>query len=262
MEASSFDLESNCRACLQPADTLESIFASPADDKPLHFAEILSSLLTSEMEIQPRDGLSQVICENCRVHAVNAYKFQQMCRANDKQAREMLEIRASSIKVEDKKFEAIDGDVLMEDLKPLEEDFETETLDNYEEDDEDSNEDSDDSENKKFGCDSCDLQFQTEKKLEQHMKNEHGDDEESGESDEESARIFNCDLCPKKFKKPSLLSRHLKTHDPNKRPHGTRGAIENQPAGTAGFPLCRLWTSLQVLGVADDASEVAQGQRR
>lgn len=220
MEASSFDVESSCRACLAPSDSLESIFTAPPDDKSLQFSEILSLLLSEVPQIQPGDGLSQVICGSCRVHAVTAYKFQEMCRQNDRHARQLLEIR-SNIKVEmrdEKKFvESMDGDVLMADLKPLEDDFETETMDNFDDDDEESNEDSSTSESRKFNCDSCDQQFQTEKKLEQHTKNEHGDDEET-DSDEET-RIYSCDLCPKKFKKPSLLSRHLKTHDPNKRPH-------------------------------------------
>lgn len=222
MEVSSVDIEASCRACLSPSDNLESIFTSLSDDKTLQISEILSHLISEIPEIKPGDGLSERICETCRINAVNAYKFQEMCRDSDKHAREILEIRGN-IKIEilndDKKsYESIDGDVLMSDLKPLDDEFETETLDNYD-DDEDSNEDSSTSDGKRFSCDSCDVQFESEKKLDQHMKSEHGDEEDSGDSDEESPRIYSCDLCPKKFKKPSLLSRHLKTHDPNKRPH-------------------------------------------
>lgn len=223
MEVSSVDIESSCRACLEPMDILESLFTTQNDDK-LKLCEILSILNCGQIAM-PGDGLSQGICESCRVHAVNAYRFQEMCQMNDKRARQLLQIKVEIIHDEGSKksFESIDGDVLMSDLKPLDEEFEEETVDNYDDDDEESNEDSihdsSTSEGKKFSCDSCEHQFTSEKKLDLHIRNEHGDEEDSADSDEDSARIFSCDLCPKKFKKPSLLSRHLKTHDPNKRPH-------------------------------------------
>lgn len=220
MEVSANEIGASCRACLSTTENLESLFATLTEDsQPLN--EILLLVTPDLNSIELNDGLAQGICESCRIHAINAYKFQEMCRANDKHVRQLL-MKFDSIKEEvDGLAGKIDSDVLMSDLKPLDEEFESETLDNYDEEDEDDDDEEDSSvtsENKKFSCDSCELQFKSEQKLEDHITNEH-QDEESSEGDNEAARIFSCDMCSKKFKKPSLLARHIKTHDPNKRPH-------------------------------------------
>lgn len=229
MEVSAIDIGASCRACLSTPDHLESLFSTLTEDsQPLY--EIFISVTPELGTVQLSDGLSQGICESCRIHAINAYKFQAMCRANDKHVRQLVmstQVKFDSIKEEvetlqEDLVEKIDGDVLMSDLKPMDEEFESETLENYEDDDDEDDDDDGDSsvtsDNKKFSCDSCERHFKSEQKLDQHMKNEH-QDEESSDGDDDAARIFSCDMCSKKFKKPSLLARHLKTHDPNKRPH-------------------------------------------
>lgn len=239
MDLEEINIEASCRTCLLTTHNLESLFETLYESSPL--SQIVCSVVS--IEIQESDKLPHKICASCRANAINAYKFQQMCVSNDRKIRMVFETQTKfdQIKtegageqddlVEDITLQSDSNDVMLADLKPLDEDFESETPNDSQDDDtgtesSSSGEDDDDT-CKNYSCDSCEKQFKSSRKLELHMRNFHAtksksagsDDNESSDDDDESAKIFNCDSCAKKFKKPSLLARHVKTHDPNRRPH-------------------------------------------
>lgn len=254
MEISAFDIATSCRTCLLTSSNLESLFETFFENLPL--SKILN-LINPSLKIDQDDKLSHQICEDCRTNAINAYKFQQMCSSNDKRIRTLIESEmkfvvdvVESIKTEETGSEVnhqddlnilakIEGsldismqsnnsnDVMLTEMKPIEEDFESETPDmsNEDSDSMSSSASDDDNKNEKYSCDSCNKQFTSNRKLDSHMKNTHqksksaGSEDESSDDDDDTMKTFTCDLCPKMFKKPSLLARHIKTHDPNKRPH-------------------------------------------
>lgn len=252
MELSDFDVDRSCRACLLPSHQLEPLFETLFDDSPL--SEILSSVVSS-IEVEKDDvRFPHKICASCQASAVNAYKFQQMCVANDKKIRQLIESQTKfdldgAIKTEEPGSEVLQddlaevslditlqsdsNDVMLTDLKPLDDDSDSDSPNDSQDDSDsmssDASED-DDGKCKKYDCDSCDKSFTSSSKLEHHLRNAHHllkksksagseENESSDDDDDDSAKIFTCDACPKKFKKPSLLARHIKTHDPNKRPH-------------------------------------------
>lgn len=256
LEISALDIATSCRACLLTSNNLASLFESLFDDIPL--SEILNQINPNLNRISQEEvpKLSHQICEECQINAVNAYKFQRMCSDNDRRIRKLIETQMkfeidTTIKTEEEpgnetnqedinlleKIESSldinlqinhNNDVMLTELKPIEEEFESETLDMSNEDSDSMSSSSSESENKakKYNCDSCDKQFSSSRKLESHLENTHrkdksvgSDDNETSDEDDETIKAFSCDLCPKKFKKPSLLARHIKTHDPNKRPH-------------------------------------------
>lgn len=254
MEVSSIDVGSSCRTCLLTSQSLEPLFETLFENTPL--SQIVTQL--SQIEIDFNDKLSHRICELCVANAINAYKFQQMCISNDLRVRQSLEsqlkydIDSDNIKTEegagneilqDDLVEASLGitlgnesnDVMIAELKQLDEEYENETPNDSQDDsdDDDDSSDSDDgssSKSTKFTCDECNKSFKSNDHLEQHKMNIHEtsrksksagseDNESSDDEDDDSTKTFCCDACPKKFKKPSLLARHVKTHDPNRRPH-------------------------------------------
>lgn len=250
MEISTFDIASSCRTCLRVGD-LESLFEVALDSSSM--AQILSTL--TSMEISLIDKLSKSICLDCRNRLSTAYQFQQMAISNDKRMRTLLEGSQQKYDTDDDikteetgnilqddlveaSIEMPDdsNDVMLAELKPLEDEYESETLnDSHDEEDsettnssEDGSEDEDKS--KKFCCDACNKSFKSNEKLEHHVRSNHqsgkhsksagsDENESTDEDDDPASKIYSCDSCPKKFKKPSLLSRHVKTHDPNRRPH-------------------------------------------
>lgn len=259
MEISAIDIATSCRTCLLTSEHLESLFETFFDESPL--SKLLVQVNPNLM-IDQDDKLSHQICDDCRVMAINAFKFQQMCSDNDKRMRTLIENQIkinieSEIKTEEVGTEILQdedlsliekiesslemtlqtnsntNDVLLTELKPLEDEFESETPDmSNDDDDSDSMSSSasedDDDKCEKYTCDSCDKSFGSSRKLECHMKSIHqsgksksagSEDNESSDDGDESTKTFTCETCPKKFKKPSLLARHIKTHDPNKRPH-------------------------------------------
>lgn len=258
MELSAIDIATSCRTCLLTSEHLESLFETFFEESPL--SKLLIQV-NPNLIIDKDDKLSHQICGDCQVAMINAFKFQQMCYNSDKRIRTLVENELkfdidSVIKTEEAGSEQLQhdlgliekiessldinlqadtntNDVLIAELKPLDEEFESETPDmSNDEDDSDSmsSSASDDDEEKceKFTCDSCNKSFSSSRKLESHMKNIHqsgksksagSEDNESSDDDDDSTKTFTCDACPKKFKKPSLLARHIKTHDPNKRPH-------------------------------------------
>lgn len=249
MEVNANDIESSCRTCLQQSTNLKPLFETFYKEAPL--AKILI-LITPELTIDKSDTrLSHLICECCRLSAINAYKFQQMCVDNDKRIRLLIQDQVKNdIKTEEATGEATQeslgmiekiesplginlqdasNDVLLDELKPMEDNFDSDSPDQSNDDtDTDSSSESSESDIK-LSCESCEKNFSTVEKLELHIKRNHevrksrsagSEDIESSDNDEDdSEKIFTCDTCPKKFKKPSLLARHIKTHDPNKRPH-------------------------------------------
>lgn len=251
MDISEINVDNSCRTCLLTTHNLESLFETLYDSSPL--SQIVCSIVS--IEIQERDKLPHKICANCRTNAINAYKFQQMCVTNDKKIRMLFETRTefdldNAIKTEgagdvsqddlvevslDITLQSDSNDVMLADLKPLEEEFESETPNDSQDDDTDTetsssgSDDDDEDKCKNYSCDSCEKRFKSNRKLEQHMRNYHemakkcksagSDENESSDDEDDSAKIYNCDACAKKFKKPSLLARHVKTHDPNRRPH-------------------------------------------
>lgn len=247
-DLSVIDIKSLCRTCLQPSPNLESLFETLFDNSTLSklLVQVTPSLINPSFD----DKLSNYICGECRSNAINAFKFQQMCVDSERRIRSLIDGEMTfenEIKTEVGgdisqdglsmmgKLEATFGndlqgdssDVLLTELKPIEED--DDEFDNDDTDSSESNSGSDDDDVnriKKYNCDSCSREFRSARKLEQHVMNEHqrsksagSEDNESSEDDDETAKIFTCDSCPKRFKKPSLLARHIKTHDPNKRPH-------------------------------------------
>lgn len=261
MEPSAIDIESSCRMCLQPSDRLESLFETFYENSQL------SKLLTKmnvEIRIEQHDQLSSLICGDCQMNAINAYKFHQMCSSNDRKIRELLANQTDFI--DDVKTEA-EAEVLRDGLSPttkIEPAYDESLPDNSTnalllqenqsvddeygsespegDDDSDSEESSDgDEKREQLSCDSCDKSFSSSRKLENHIMNIHqsrkstsvASEDESSDGDDESEKIFTCDACPKKFKKPSLLARHIKTHDPNKRPHECEKCQKRFPSRSA-----------------------------
>lgn len=253
MELSAFDIATSCRACLLTSSNLESLFETFFEDSPL--SKILNQINPNLDQIDRDDKLSHQICDGCRTNAINAYKFQQMCFNNDKRIRTLIEgemkfetdttikteetgseINQHDLSLLEKIESSLDinlqsnnsNDVMLTELKPIDEVFESETPDmsNEDSDSMSSSASEDESKSEKYSCDSCNKQFSSCRKLESHMKNTHqksksmgSEDNESSDDDDDTMKTFTCDSCPKKFKKPSLLARHIKTHDPNKRPH-------------------------------------------
>lgn len=249
MELSAIDIETSCRTCLLTSSNLESLFETFFENSPL--SKILNQVNPNLNEIQRDDKLSHQICEECRTNAINAYKFQKMCAVNDKRIRTLISSQMkfdinAPIKTEEPGSETFQSemnllakiestlegslqsnnstDVMLTELKPIDEEFESESNEMSNEDSDSMSSSSEKSED--YGCDTCNKRFSSSRKLESHMKNSHqkskslgSEDNESSDDDDDTLKTFTCDSCPKKFKKPSLLARHIKTHDPNKRPH-------------------------------------------
>lgn len=246
MDLETVDLKNLCRTCLQPSDSLVSLFDTSFDGSCLN--DVLKSL--SVVIESSADNLSSQLCEGCQTCAINAYRFQQMCLDNEKRIREIIDSQSvSAIKTEAaeisqdalslmEKIEASldisqsdSNDVMISELKPLEEDFESETDDEISSGEESgSNESStgdyEDNKTTQYICDSCNKSFVSNSKLKRHVlsvhqtsKSKSAESEDSSDDDDDSTKIYSCDSCPKKFKKPSLLARHVKTHDSSKRPH-------------------------------------------
>jgi Zinc-finger associated domain (zf-AD)/Zinc-finger double-stranded RNA-binding/Zinc finger, C2H2 type/C2H2-type zinc finger len=263
---SALDVMGSCRACLQPAECMESLFETSFENVVL--SDLLIEVNPNLPKILKEDKLSHLICLECQAKLISAYQFQQLCSLNDAKVRQLMQqskVDASStFKIEDQSrlelqnelalidpYKTLDdalqndeNDVMLPELKPLEDEFESETQENSNDDDsfEDSEESSDpESENKKLSCETCDASFNSFSKLERHIKQDHQarksksaiseDNESSG--DDELSNLFTCDLCPKTFKKPSLLARHVKTHDPNKRPHECQKCNKRFPSQVA-----------------------------
>lgn len=249
MEVSVIDIESSCRACLQTATELEPLFETLFEDSPL--SKVLIQI-NPNLTIEKGDKLSRFICDACRDSAINAYRFQQMCESNDKRIRTLIESQIkfeidNTIKTEEGGEISQDGlsligkieaqlqsdsnDVMLTELKPLSDEYESEQDGSNDDSDEETSSDSEEdaAKSSNYNCDSCNTNFSSDRKLERHLRNVHqvrksksvgSEDIDSSSGDEdETMKIFTCDSCPKKFKKPSLLARHIKTHDPNKRPH-------------------------------------------
>lgn len=245
------DIESSCRACLQASSDLEPLFETLFEDVPL--SKLFICINPNVGKIEKNDQLSNLICRECTANAINAYKFQQMCESNDKKIRTLIESHFkfdidNTIKTEEEgsgeisqdglsliekieeHLQSDSNDVMMTELKPLSDEYDSEQDISNEDSDEDSSIDSEEeiAESSNYNCDSCSKSFSSVRKLERHLKNDHqvrksksvgSEDNDSSSGDDETTKIFTCDSCPKKFKKPSLLARHIKTHDPNKRPH-------------------------------------------
>lgn len=228
---------SSCRLCLSASD-VDSVFAE--SQLGVCFAEILNNILNNNIPtITSSDNLSKNICKSCQNSSVAAYTFVQMCVTSDQRVRKSLE-PLSEIKADDASegdlVEAtlsIDdsNDMMLPELKPIEEEYDNESPNDDSQDESDGSSGIGDedklNDSKEFCCDSCDKTFSSKSQMLQHATDFHdegkcksteSDDNESLD-DDESERIFTCDACPKNFKKPSLLARHVKTHDPNRRPH-------------------------------------------
>lgn len=253
MEISAIDVNITCRTCLQSPDYLESLFETKFDDSPL--ADLLIQVNPSLPRVDQEDKLSRQICAECRNALISAYKFQQLCMENDVKIRQHIDQQIKidvhdTFKTEDQSLAEIQSDltlidptldialqndsndVMLTELKPLDDEFESETQENSNDED-DSMGDSDDSsdsesEMKPLNCETCNASFNSSSKLERHIRRTHqarksksagSEDNESSDEDDDMAKLYTCDTCPKKFKKQSLLARHIKTHDPNKRPH-------------------------------------------
>jgi hypothetical protein len=128
---------------------------------------------------------------------------QQIHDSSDKLSTEILE-EALDMQIET-------NDVMLTEIKPLDEEYESETPNNSHDDDDDDSDDSmSTSENKS--------NRKSNRRI-RKSKSAGSEDNESSDDDDDTNKSFVCDACPKRFKKPSLLARHVKTHDPQKRPH-------------------------------------------
>lgn len=246
MDLKAIDIKSLCRTCLQASENLSLLFNTLLDDESCQ-KSLLSDILKSavpDLILSPQDQ----ICSECQKNAIALYRFQKMCLDNEKKIRKALldsQIKTESAgevsqdalhlmgKIEtslENSLQSDSNDVTLTELKPLDDEFESDSPDESGEDSEDSmpSSEDDDSKEKKYNCDSCSKGFNSSGRLERHIKFTHqrdksksagSEDDSSDDNDDEATKIFSCDLCPKKFNKPSLLARHLKIHDSSKRPH-------------------------------------------
>jgi len=178
--------------------TLESLFETFYEDCALF--KLIVTL--SPVEICEDDGLSAVICGNCKLNAIEAYKFQQLCVNSDKSIRMLIDNQLPSdvIKTEDTditnsdEFQSLETrieetlDISLQndvntstvegenefEIASIEEDFTAET-DGDDYDDFDSSHDSEDSmsDSEKLNCSSCTKSFKSTTELEVHIKNRH-----------------------------------------------------------------------------------------
>jgi hypothetical protein len=224
MEVTSIDVKKVCRCCLASPSDLEPIFESFYEND---FEKILTNV--GRYEDLKADDLSVSICQNCKLAAVNAFKFQQMCMESERSLRILIgnygeQNHESQILMIEKQEpnDDIGTEVILEDLK---------SIDGDEEDDDDDSEMEDDGSDEGdpttaaelFECTLCakSKYFTSESSLESHVKRFHqphsqdgmiveessgdelGDEEE--EEDSESKNEYACVQCDKVFRKASQL---------------------------------------------------------
>ncbi|KAL7019757.1 hypothetical protein ACKWTF_011234 [Chironomus riparius] len=239
MEIQTIDLKTVCRCCVLPTTDLESIFETFYDN------ELMSKILLDVGKIEIKnDGLSNSICQACKIAAINAYKFQQMCIESDRSLRILIGTCNSEnhedpgeIKLEHYQVQSNEmiTDTLIDDIKPIETDELEYEATEENENSIDNESDSDNSTEEIFECSNCSRTFKTSIKLESHMRKcqskeviDESDEEELGEKQE-----YACTECTKVFKKASLLARHKKAHDPNKKPHECLKCNKRFPSNVA-----------------------------
>ncbi|KAG5672594.1 hypothetical protein PVAND_002710 [Polypedilum vanderplanki] len=246
MEVTSIDVKNVCRCCILPSNDLEPIFESfYENDLP----KILSCITSGKIEPKIDDDLSILICQNCKLTAINAYKFQQMCIESDRSLRILIgncEVEDPAIDneqilmIEKQEPNEVCTEVILEQSKPVEEDegSEIEAV-VTEEANESENDDPADGQHELFECTLCikSKYFTTEQKLENHVSKCHQqlsnkeetdmaiqeEDLEEDESNDEdydngNQSEYSCSQCSKTFKKASLLTRHKKlVHETGKK---------------------------------------------
>jgi DNA-directed RNA polymerase subunit RPC12/RpoP len=238
MEIQTIDVKNVCRCCVLPTSDLESIFDTFYEN------ELLSKILLDVGKIEIKnDGLSNSICQACKIAAINAYKFQQMCIESERSLRILIgacnsenqedpgEIKQEVYQVH---TQEIITDSLIEDIKPIETDeLEYEATEESYMDNESDN--SDNSTEEIFECSNCSRTFKTNSKLENHMRKCQPKDviDESDEGELDDKQEYPCTECSKVFKKASLLARHKKAHDPNKKPHECNKCNRRFPSNVA-----------------------------
>lgn len=241
MEIQTIDVKNICRCCVLPSSDLDLIHDTFYEN------ELLSKILLDVGKIEIKnDGLSNSICQACKIAAINAYKFQQMCIESDRSLRMLIgtcsnENQEDPEEIKQEVYQVhtqdIITDTLIEDIKPIETDeleYEaTEENDNYSDNESDS--DLDNSTEEIFECSNCSRTFKTNVKLESHMRKCQSKEviDESDEEELDEKQEYPCTECSKVFKKASLLARHKKTHDPNKKPHECPKCNKRFPSNVA-----------------------------
>lgn len=246
MEIQTIDVKNVCRCCILPTSDLELAFETFYEN------ELLSKILLDVGKIEIKnDGLSNSICQNCKLAAINAYKFQQMCIESDRSLRILIGSLSNEnhqdpavVKEEDIQLQP-QPEPLIEDMKQLEpEDLEYDIADESEnfndnESNSDIENDSIDSAIKElYECSNCSRRFKSKTNLEGHfskcqqLSNDVINEDESDE-EEDDKQEYPCTQCSKVFKKASLLARHKKAHDPNKKPHECSKCNKRFPSNVA-----------------------------
>lgn len=87
MEISAIDVKNSCRTCLTSEPNLESVFDSNYQGKS--FAFLLGVI--APINIAKNDGLSEFICEGCKINLITSFRFQELCINSDKNIRILIE---------------------------------------------------------------------------------------------------------------------------------------------------------------------------
>lgn len=254
MEIQTIDVKNVCRCCILLTSDLELVFDM------IYENELFSKILfdVGKIEIAKDDIFSTAICQNCKIAAINAYKFQRMCMESDKSLRILIGSFSNESSQEDPgvikdEYQQTQSDnILIDDMKIVETDgleFEA-TEENYIENESDS-----DIENNStsvtteiteiYECSNCSKTFKSNTKLENHLRKcqqqlndvivgGNSNEEEESEEEEDEKQGYSCTECSKVFKKKSLLSRHTRSaHNPNKKPHECSQCNKKFPSNVA-----------------------------
>lgn len=216
MELQTIDVRNVCRCCILPSNDLESIFDSFFESESL--ATILENISRIKVTSEEID-ISTSICQNCKLAAINALKFQQMCIETDKNLRYMIASYNNSsngnflkkhpvtnsqdqeqVLIIEKQEEVLDRECLIiekQEHEEFEENVEEEVLleeingrDEEDEEEMDYEASEDDSENE-------------QQKRKSGISNEESYEEEDNEDD--NKKEYSCTQCSKVFKRASLL---------------------------------------------------------
>lgn len=210
------DVKNSCRTCLLSSEGLESLFE-------ISFEDVMMSKMLNQItliEIYESDGLGDKVCRDCRLRIIDSFKFQQLCLRSDRSIRMAIENLIPKDNEEKQQIShIIKTECVNNDDNDNDPDVKVNTAPNISEDTLDELDQS----NAILIAELQPLiqEFESETDIshsQQEANSEDSSEEEDDDDGDNSNKMYQCESCSKIFKKPSLLQRHAKIHDPNRRP--------------------------------------------
>lgn len=203
-----------CRCCLQNKGQMKPLYGFSLD-------EMLRSL--TDLEVEPNDGLPELVCFQCVLQLSRAFRFKAQCQKSNTIMLELLKNSTSDVDRDNGQFETFCQD-------DNEDAFNIEDSQNVSADDKLLDDRINTAEEQK--CSTCKKVFESRKKLVRHLKiHSNKTTHKCSYCSKEFSQTANlkrhitlkhtenssidehsCSICEKKFKYASSLFKHIKIH--------------------------------------------------